>query len=175
MGAGRRYGLSRAPDEAGRVSPRSVEEVVRSGQIVIGGLMGGLLCFAAVAVALAPVSDSPDPQLGALMVGALTVLAAGCALGYRVMRRSMLQQLRARAAEMRQERDPAGPIVNAYQGFVIQGGGLIEGPGLFALVIYLVTGHPVALGAAGLALVLLALHLPSEAKLRRLAEESIHG
>jgi len=87
-----------------------------------------------------------------------------------MLRRSLIRSLRARATELQQQSDPSGLIVEQYRGFVVAGGGLIEGPGFFAAVAYLVTGNRLALAAVGLALILLAAHFPSAAALRRLAE-----
>jgi hypothetical protein len=57
-----------------------------------------------------------------------------------------------------------------YRGFTVVTGGLIEGPGFFAAITYLLTGNLLALGALGIAVALLVAHLPSADKIRRLAE-----
>jgi hypothetical protein len=55
--------------------------------------------------------------------------------------------------------------------FAVAGGGLIEGPTFFALVVYLLSGLTLVLGAAGLGIALLGAHFPTASSLRRLAEE----
>ena len=150
--------------------PESVHEAVRGLRIVIGGLMGGLLAFAVLASIVGPVSRSPDPDRARWILIAVALLCGGCAVRYAVLRRSLIRGLGARGTELRQHSDPSGLIVEQYRGFVVAGGGLIEGPGFFAVVAYLVTGNRLALAAVGLALVMLAAHFPSTAALRRLAE-----
>lgn len=151
-------------------APGSVDEAIRALRIVVGGLMGGLLSFTVLASIVGPVSRSPDLDLAPWMLIAVAVFGGGCAAAYAMFRRSLLRSLSARAAELRQQSDPSRLIVEQYRRFVVAGGGLIEGPGFFAAVTYLVTGNPLALGAAGLAVALLAAHFPSAGALRRLAE-----
>jgi hypothetical protein len=151
---------------------QSVEEATRAAQVVTGGLISGLLLFAVVASMVAPISPSPAPSVTAAMFGVLLGMSVASAVGYGAVRRSLLSELRARRSELRQDGDPARLVVEAYRRFVVIGGGLIEGPGFLALMTYLVTGKVVALGAAGLAVLLLAMHFPSSAKVRRLAEDA---
>jgi hypothetical protein len=153
---------------------RSLEEVVRTGQIVIGGLMAGLVFFSVVIVITKLTSDmSGDPQLENLLLAVLAVMGVGCAAGYAVVRGALVKELRGRAAELRQVEDPASRVVDAYQLFVVRGGGLIEGPGFFALVTHLVSGSVAALAGAALALICLGLHFPTVAKIRRIVDDAI--
>lgn len=151
-------------------APGSVDEAIRALRIVVGGLMGGLLSFTVLAAIVGPLSPSPDLDLAQWMLIAIALLGSGCAAAYAMLRQSLIRSLGARATELRQQSDPSGPIVEEYRRFVVAGGGLIEGPGFLAAVTYLVTGTPLALGAAGLAVALLAAHFPSAGALRRLAE-----
>lgn len=151
---------------------QSVEDGIRACRIVIGGLIGGLVMFAAVAMLVAPVSPSPDPTVTAALFGALAVMGMGCAMGYGALRRALFNELRARGSELTHEGDPAGVIMDRYRAFVIAGGGLIEGPGFLALITYMVSGNVAALAAAGIAVLLLILHVPSAEKVRRLAEDA---
>jgi hypothetical protein len=151
---------------------QSVEDGIRACRIVIGGLIGGLVMFGAVAMLVAPVSPSPDPTVTAALFGALALMGMGCAMGYAAVRRAMLNELRARGSELTRESDPASVIMDRYRAFVTVGGGLIEGPGFLALVTYIVSGSVAALAAAGVAVLLLILHLPSAERVRRLAEDA---
>ncbi len=45
----------------------SVEGAVRSMRIVVGGLLAGLAGLSALGIALAPILDPPDPNLGRLL------------------------------------------------------------------------------------------------------------
>jgi len=148
----------------------SVDQALRAQRIIVGGLIGGVLSFAAMASIVGPVSRTPDPKLAHWMPMAVALLSAGSAVRYAMLRRSLTTSLRARADQLRQQTDPTGLILEEYRRFVVVGGGLIEGPAFFAIVTYLVTGNRPALWAAGLAVVLLAAHFPSIGALRRLAE-----
>jgi hypothetical protein len=76
---------------------------------------------------------------------------------------------------LRQHPDPAALILGRYRQFAIMGGAVIEAPGLFAAMTYLVTGNPVAMGAAACVVLLLLAHMPSADRLRRLAETAAMG
>jgi hypothetical protein len=84
----------------------------------------------------------------------------------------MVREVRGRATELQQKSNPVEEILPAYRKFVISGGGLIEGPGLFAGVAYLVSGHPGFLVAALLAPALLLAHFPTMERARRLAQRA---
>ena len=153
----------------------SVEGVVRSLRIVVGGLMAGLAAFAAIGIAMAPISDPPDPGMSRLLLLGLPVVMVACAGAYFTLRLSMIRDLASRAVELRQSAEPARLIVGRYRQFAVVGAGLIDFPGAVGGLAYLVTGNPIALGAlAGAALLLLA-HMPSVDHLHRLAERAAMG
>ena len=153
----------------------SVEGAVRSMRIVVGGLLAGLTGLSALGIALAPILDPPDPTLGRLMLMGLALMVVACTAAYFTLRLSLMRDLASRAAELRQSAEPARLILLRYRQFAIVGAGLIDGPGFFAGLTYLMTGNPVVLGAmAGAALLLLA-HMPSVDHLRRLAERAAMG
>jgi hypothetical protein len=153
----------------------SVESEVRATRIVVGGLIAGLTMFSLIALAVGPINKSPDPLLGRLMLAGLALAALAGAAAYFALRLAMRRDLAARAAELRQHADPATLILARYRQFAIAGGGVIEGPGFFAAMTYLVTGNPVALGAVACVVLLLLAHMPSVDHLRRLAETAAMG
>jgi hypothetical protein len=149
---------------------QSVDETVRAMRIVVGGLIGGLASFGALAAVLGPLSPSFDPNLGRWMLVGIVLFGLGSATAYFTFRRSLMAKLATRAVELRQQSDPSVLILADYRGFTVVAGGLIDGPGFFAAITYLQTGNPLALGALGIALALLVAHLPSAGAIRRLAE-----
>jgi hypothetical protein len=150
----------------------SVDDVIRTCRIVVGGLMAGLLLFAGVALSVAPLTPSPDPQITAVMVVMLLVTAVGCGAGYWAVRRAVTTEMGARLADSPAGADTVPLVVDGYRRLVVIRGGLIEAPGFLALTVYIVTGHVLALGAAGVAVLLLGLHLPSSEEMRRLASSA---
>jgi len=153
----------------------SVESTVTALRIIVGGLIAGLTLFSLIALALGPINKTPDPMLGRLMLAGLALAAAAGAAAYVTLRAAMRRDLAARAAELRQHPDPATLVLARYRQFVIAGAGVIEGPGFFAAMTYLVTGNPVAMGAAAGVVLLLLAHMPSADHLRRLAETAAMG
>ena len=153
---------------------QSVDETIRGLRIIVSGLIAGLGFFTIViAFGVGPLSRTPDPFLSRALPIGLGLFAVAAAAAYTVVRRKILNDLRARASAMRQVQDPSPLALDEYRRFVVAGGGLIEGPGFFAGIIYLLTGQPVALAAIGLAIALLAtVHFPSAEKLRAFAEEA---
>jgi hypothetical protein len=153
----------------------SIEATVRALRIIVGSLIGGLVALSAIALAVGPIKEPPDPELGRLVFAGLGLLAVACAAAYFVVRQALARDLAARAAELRQHPEPATLILLRYRQFVIVGAGVIDGPGAFAGIAYLLTGNPVAIGVVGGAVVLLLLHMPSVDSLRRLAEGAAAG
>jgi hypothetical protein len=145
-----------------------MEREIRQLQIIVGGLIAGLLSFGAVAGFLGPLLNSRDAgQMQFVLLG-IPVMGAACAVAFLAQRRALQKELRDRRAELQD----AATLPAAYRRYVVAGGGLIEGPGMFATIGYLLTGHPLAAGAAGLAVMLLILHLPSLARWERLVEDA---
>lgn len=153
----------------------SIEETVRGLRIIVGSLMGGLVALSAIALAFGPIKEPPDPELGRLVLGGLGLMAVACAAAYFVLRRALVRDLAARAVELRQHPEPASLILLRYRQFTIVGAGVIDGPGAFAGIAYLLTGNPVAIGVVGGAVLLLLVHMPSVDSLRRLAEQAATG
>jgi hypothetical protein len=67
--------------------------------------------------------------------------------------------------------DPSPALVEPYRRVTIVSAALAEAPGLFALVVYMVTRSGSALAVAAGCVLLLALQLPSRERLRRFADE----
>lgn len=153
----------------------SIEGTVRDLRIIVGALIGGLVALSAIVLAVGPIAEPPDPAMGRLVFAGLGMMAAACAAAYFVLRQALVRDLAARAAELRQHAEPAALILTRYRQFAIVGAGVIDGPGAFAGIAYLLTGNPVAIGVVAAAVLLLLAHMPSVDSLRRLAEGAATG
>jgi hypothetical protein len=153
----------------------TLDQALQRLRIVLVGLMGGLGAFGAVALVLGPLSKEPDPALAPLLLGGLGLLCVGDAIAYRVLRGQTVQRLRARSAELRASADPSEQVLPEYQKLFIVRGGLTEGPGFFSLIVYLLTGNPLALVVTAGALLLLLSQMPSRERVRELAEAATSG
>lgn len=153
----------------------SIEATVRDLRIIVGSLIGGLVALSAIALAIGPINEPPDPELGRLVFAGLGMMTVACAAAYFVLRQALVRDLAARAVELRQHPEPAALILVRYRQFAIVGAGVIDGPGAFAGIAYLLTGNPVAIGVVGAAVLLLLVHMPSVDSLRRLAEGAVAG
>jgi hypothetical protein len=151
---------------------QSANEAVRSLRVIVAGLIAGVVAFGILAVvvrmSLPPRSSIPP----LVLFGVLAMFTLGSAAGYVVQYQKLARDLRMRAAELRQMADPSSAMVEPYRAFVIVSAALIEGPSFFALIVYILTGQPLALAAAALGVILLVACLPSNAALRRLAERA---
>ena len=148
-----------------------VDKSIRELRITISGLIAGVVCFAALAYALkGSAALSEGLPRAEVLLAALALFSVGSGVGYLVQYRKMVAEVQGRAAEIRQASEPLEIVMAAYRPFAIVGGGLIEGPSLFALVIYIATRSEVALVGAGLGVALLVLHMPSRERIERLTE-----
>jgi hypothetical protein len=148
-----------------------VEAGLRPLRLVVAGMLAGLATFAAVAFLTAGgLSPGAAPQAAWTLLAALGVLCASTAAGYLLMRRNLVRSLLPRTAELRQAADPAPALLEPFRRLTVVGAALAEGPALFALVVYMTTARPAALGVAGLAAALVAAQFPSRARLQRFAE-----
>jgi len=152
--------------------PQTVDEMVRSLRIVWGGLIGGVVSFCVIVAFLGPLNEGVSP-LEVPLSAVLGLLTLGCVAGGVVMRNAFIQKVRGRAGELRRLPDPLLSLLAEYRGLFIVTCGLIEGPALFALVAYLVTGMKAAIVAVALALLMFVVNFPSESKARALVQNAI--
>jgi hypothetical protein len=151
---------------------QSVEEAIRGLRVIVAGLIAGLLAFAVLAVVVRT-SMTPTGSVPPLvLLGLLAVVAVSSAAAYAAQYTKVVRDLSVRATELRQLADPSSAIVGPYRAFAIVGAALIEGPSFFALIVYILTGQPLAMVAAALGVVLLIAHLPSRSAVRRLGERA---
>jgi UPF0716 family protein affecting phage T7 exclusion len=148
-----------------------VEEGLRPLRIVVAGMLAGLATFATVTLITAgSLAANVAPQLAWLLLAMLGLLGASSATGYLVVRRHLVRSLHPRVAELRQMADPAPALLEPFRRLTVAGAALAEGPGFFALIVYMLTAQPLALVAAGLAGLFVAAQFPSRGRLQRFAE-----
>lgn len=146
----------------------TLESVVRPLQIVVGGMMAGVLSFLGITLFLAPLSPQPDRTLIRSLAILLAVGSLGCAAAYVAQRQRFVREVRARRQELQMLAEPGRSMIEPYRLFIVAGAGLIEGPTFFSLMIFLLSGEKLVLAAPALALTLLALHFPTAGRLREL-------
>jgi hypothetical protein len=149
---------------------RDLESEIRQLRIVVGGLIFGLVSFLAISSQVAPVLNERERETAGWLLAGVPAFGAASAIGYVAMRRRLSQEIRTRKAERRHEANPLPYMMEPYRRFVVAGGGLIEGPGMFSIIAYAMTGQTMALGAVAAAILLLLAHLPSVEALRRIVE-----
>ena len=127
-------------------------------RIIVAALLFGVVSFAAVAMFLVQSGSFPtSPDLARVLMATLAALAVGATVAYRLVRQSFLGKLRARGGTGER---PLAELLQPFQTLTLVGAALAEGCCLFALVIYLLTGLPVALVAAAVGVFALALFFP---------------
>jgi tetrahydromethanopterin S-methyltransferase subunit B len=151
-----------------------IDRRIRSTRIVVFGLMAGLVFFAVVALAARKVSNIGNPPFTAA-VWTLGLFVVGVAVAFPVVERPVLQRIRARTEELRHASDPAALILNEYVGLTIMRAGLLEAPGFFGAIVYIVSGSVLGLTVTALALAFLGLLLLSREALDELARRAVRG
>jgi hypothetical protein len=164
-----------------------IAPVVRVGQIIVAALVGGVLIFLVVALALgrapANLAGAP-PKLILTYYVAPVVVGTNLILAF-VLPGQMVARVRrqlARDAESIKPDEDLQPLLAAYQTQMIVGAALCESAAFFASICYLVEGAMIAIPVALLALALVAFHFPTARRVeqwvdlqRELIEAERHG
>ena len=133
---------------------------LRAAQIVHGAMAAGVGVFAGVALVLGPTGIGAVHApfaLGPLAWVLPAVLLAGGALAARIIRARGVVAAHANRAE--------GP--QRFSQAMILSAAVVEGPGVLAAVLALVSGEPLALLVSAVAVVVLVRGLPTELEMRR--------
>ncbi len=151
-------------------APASVDQTLLVLRIIIGALTAGLLLFTVLVVFLVGSGTMLTSPAGAdAFLIALAALAAGVAVAYPIVRRMQIGALARRLRGDSSEEALPG-LLESYRTLTISGAAMVEGPGLFAGTIYLLTGQRAVLVAAAAAVALLAAQWPTEEKFQRFTE-----
>lgn len=159
---------------------------LRTAQVIVLALLFGVFALAAVALLIGPTSPPPpapagaapagpfggiDPLLlvlGALILGQLPVLVF---LSVAISRQAV--QIAGRLAADHEARDRA--LAALWFNSVIVRAALAEGAGLFAAVILLLKGEPLALAGVGFAVVVLLALLPTRGRLENFVQRAANA
>lgn len=148
--------------------PTPVAPPLRTTQVMVVCLAGGVALLTAVALALAPLSETGVMASGVLLP-ILGVLAVGEIPVYQVLRRRALRRLADRREgalmEARTERVPHELFT-----LILVGAALAEGVGLFGAVVYLLTANALAIAGPFVALVVLGYQVPTRDRLEDLVD-----
>ena len=144
---------------------------LRALQIVVVAILGGLVAFTAVALALDLRGDEGDPRLGRTFLFLVAGIGLASLPAYLALRGAVLRRVRGDAEEaLAQLR--AGLVPARLSTLTIVGAALTEGVGLLAVVGYFVTGHLPVVVASGVCAVLLLFQIPGRGRLEALVRET---
>lgn len=145
---------------------------LKTGQIIVLAMMGGLVSFGAVLAVLSQVGELGSAKLDATIpLGVVAALAVTEVPVYVLIRKGLIAKGREKLAGRRSAMgEPLlGEAMDVFLIMTIIGAAMCEGVGLFGLVVMLLTGNYFGALFAFVALALLALQLPTEARLRSFA------
>jgi hypothetical protein len=141
-------------------------------RVTVFALMGGIVMFTGLSLALGPLLREASPFLGHLLLAVLAVMSLADAAAYRVLRGAMVRRLAARAPALRATADPLPLVIDDYRKLAVVRAGLTQGPAFLGVLLHLTVGHPAGLAAALGGLALHAFNLPSADEARGLAGEA---
>ncbi|HZW09875.1 MAG TPA: hypothetical protein VFF69_08220 [Phycisphaerales bacterium] len=152
------------------------EQQLRTIQVLVWALMAGLVVFAATAVVvgpggpMAPAQPSSEPVRAGPLLPVLGALMAGCAGAFFAFGAAAKKQARKAWEARADEEDGRAKIIAVLSTSSILRAALVEGPGLFACVVVLLSGEPLPLAGAAIAVGLMATLLPVRSRLAQLEE-----
>lgn len=147
---------------------------LRGLRIIIAAMLGGMLAFGGVAVAIVRAGSIPQNEgLGSTLLLILGLLPLGEMPAYVVLRQATIARLRRSCAESSSDVERTTSLLNGFATLTIIAGAMVEGLALFGIVIYMVSGKTLALLAPGVAIILLATIFPSVEKARQFESSAI--
>jgi hypothetical protein len=155
----------------------SPAQQLRTIPVLVGALIAGLVIFAVTAVVMGPGGPlaseevaSGEPMPAETMLAVLGVLLVGCLGAFFAFGAAVRSQAHKAWEARADDEDGRAKLVALLSTSTILRAALVEGPGLFACVIVLLTGSPLPLAATALVVGLMATLLPARARLARLEE-----
>jgi hypothetical protein len=146
-------------------------ERVRGLRVIVGAMALVMLGFAVVAVALVESGfHTTDDKLGVMMLVILGVFVVLETPAYVIIRRFVIGKLRQTLQEDTGEMDRTAKLAGGFSTITILGAPIPGGLGIYSVLIYLMSGSVVGLAAAGVALLLVLAHWPTENKIRGFVE-----
>ena len=132
---------------------------LRTLQIIVSGLIGGVVMFAVIASTVAPIGQA-GTNLDALRIGLGLVFISGVPAVF-VLRRLMLRPGGTGSPNPYATPEPAGDgasdpnVLQRFTAGTIMSCAIMEGIALFAVVVFLMSGSPIDLVAAAVPLAIM--------------------
>lgn len=146
---------------------------LRTIQVVLLALMGGLAVITAVALAVR--GQSPPQRSVQLLLGAAVGASAVVAVVvYPLVRRKLMAQLAARPDQAKSELNQ-GQLPGELSALAIVGAALAEGPGISGAIGFLLTRQRPFLAAPVLAVLLIALQIPTRERAQVRLDRARHA
>ncbi len=140
-----------------RVGPQTVG---RQCQIIVTGLMMGVLMFAGIAIVSTPDANWNKPKL----LTNLGIVLVGTALFARAFVLTIITRNQIHQAFLRESPELDAALAPVYLNRVVLGGAFLEMAAFANLIFFIVSHHWLNVIAAGSILVLLAITFPSQGK-----------
>lgn len=144
---------------------------IRSAQIILGALIGGVLMFAAAASVI-ELASPVDANVARMLLIGVAVLAGAGIVTYVFFRREALRRLGLRRDQALEEAR-SGTMPAELMALTLVGAALAESVGLLGCVIVLLTRFFPVLVLPGLAILLIAAQLPSQARVEGLVRDAV--
>lgn len=147
--------------------PQTLDETLRSTQIIAGALIAGVVMFGVVATFVGAGADPGEP-----LVGYIAILFAVSGLVMRSVFPGTItarkrNEIRARvvSGEIDESHEMTAALYPLYQTKTIIEYALIEGPAFFVLIAFIVTSRTWVLAVAAALLAVMVLTFPTRARL----------
>lgn len=147
-------------------APVEPDQVGRNSQIIVAGLMTGLLMFGVIAYSIA---RGKQPELGVISYLGAGMFAMNVVTGLAITRSVAAQSIQQIAAAPPADwRTALAPI---YQRNQILSKALLEGAGFFNLIAYLIEAHWLSLAIVICIVTLMSVTFPSQTQFETWAEQ----
>jgi len=138
---------------------------LRALQIIVAAMIGGVVMFGVIAVALGS-QGRDEERLGTIFFGVLGLLAVSEAMMYAVLRMAMLKKLRDGLGQIT-DRDEARQLgQQVFFQLTLIGSAMAEGLALAGVAFFLLTGVWPLLAGPVVALLILLSRIPTEDRFR---------
>ncbi|USN99873.1 MAG: hypothetical protein H6810_04200 [Phycisphaeraceae bacterium] len=137
-------------------------------RIIIGALASGCVIFAAVAIVISLTQGPfmPDPQMSMILAGLAGAVLLGALVASFVVARVFARQAGRAAADQPTPEEGERTIAAHYAQCLVIRGALAQGPSLFCITVFMLTGMWGVLAGALVGLAEFAMLFPSEGRQR---------
>lgn len=148
-------------------TPQKLTQVLRTTQIIAGGMIGGVLVFGLIAAMIGADGDPGDP-----LVGVIALVFAVSGLGARILVPGLIAakkreeiQAQLSAGEIDESEEMTAVLYPLYQTKTIIEYALIEGPAFFVLIAYIITSQLWVLAIGAVLLAIMIVTFPTQGRL----------